>query len=94
VGKPHRKVKPIKRDVFGTAVPNKAITISNNDAIAGSRPLSNDKREKYCRSRALMMPRVSAYKSSGLNVATYAGVNAARAAGAHCGVCAPRLIRR
>jgi hypothetical protein len=50
------------------------------DGVPGSWPLSNGRREKYCQLRALMMPRVAAYKSSGWNVATdvVAGVNAAR----------------
>jgi Terminase small subunit len=69
---------------------SKAVTITNNtanaalvpvaDIVPGSRPLSNGRREKYCRLRAMMVPRVAAYKSSGWKVATdvVAGVNAAR----------------
>jgi hypothetical protein len=65
------------------------MTITNNtanaallpvaDVVPGSRPLSNGKRERYCKLRALMTPRVAAYKSSGWNVATdvVAGINAA-----------------
>jgi hypothetical protein len=57
---------------------NAAVPVA--DGVPGSRPLSNSRREKYCQLRALMMPRVAAYKSSGWNVATnvVAGVNAAR----------------
>ena len=68
---------------FGNATtentPN-AAPVRVADVLPGSRPLSNGKREKYCRLRALMMPRVSAYKECGWKVANnvVAGVNAAR----------------
>jgi hypothetical protein len=66
----------IKTDI----ITNNTASTAPAPVIPGSRPLSNSKREKYCRLRALMTPRVAAYKQSGWKVATdaVAGVNAAR----------------